>query len=91
MQQHTQPVRLSKSLFWDGVLLWFLEDRKGFLMKTGLKYSIDSSVKEYVQKNLHIMNMQEVVLTHLTLAGFAVSMYPEDSFYMEYMCVYIYI
>lgn len=37
------------------------------------------------------MNMQKVVLTHLTLAGFAVSMYPEDSFYMEYTCVCIYI
>ena len=33
------------------------------------------------------MNMQEVVQAHLTLAGFAVSMYSEDSFYME--CVYI--
>lgn len=35
--------------------------------------------------------MQEVVLAHLTLAGFTVSMYPEDSFYMEYVCVCIYI
>lgn len=33
------------------------------------------------------MNMQEVVQTHLTLAGFAVPMYYEDSFYME--CIYI--
>lgn len=39
-------------------------------------------------KSLHVMNMQEIVQTRLTFAGFfAGSMYSEDSFFME--CIYI--